>query len=171
MLNSSKTATVRLGLVRPMYRRVYIECCGRLYGEALISRVRYLRLHDLGEEDAVRDGFQSLRDMMGELRTIYPAIKPSDWVTVIEFELLDRFEPPVDRRLISRSAARIARLALAYNAYRNAKERLVLASLAAGEGVMGVAEGCGLTLKRVLEIVRAARERLKLMGHNPPPSY
>ncbi|MCD6357216.1 MAG: ASCH domain-containing protein [Thermoproteales archaeon] len=170
VLSSSKTATIRLGLVKPMYRRVYIESCGRLYGEALISRVRHLRLSDLREEDAVKDGFHSLHDMLRELEAIYPTIKPSDWVTVIEFELLEKFEPPVDKRLAVKGAAQIARLALAYNAYRDARERLVLASLAAGEGLIEAAEGCGLSLGKVLEILRAARDRLRLMGCAPPPS-
>ncbi|RLF06423.1 MAG: ASCH domain-containing protein [Thermoprotei archaeon] len=165
VLSSSKTATIRLGLVKPMYKRVYIECCGRLYGEARINRVRHLKLSDLGEEDALKDGFHSLRDMLRELASIYPTIKPSDWVTVIEFEVVEKFKSPIDKRLAAGDAARIARLALAYNAYRDAQERLVLASLAAGEGLIEVAEGCGLTLSKVLEIVRVARERLKLMGH------
>jgi len=167
VLSERKHSTIRLGLVRPEYQRVYIECGGKVYGEAIIGRVRYLRLSELSEEDALRDGFTSLEDLFTNLESIYPSLKPSDWVTVIEFEVVEKFNPPLDKRDLTSSGeyVRIARLGLAYNAYRSSEERRILAAIVAGGGLLNaVKELDNMTMNKAIRVLNSVRGRLRRMG-------
>jgi len=54
----------------------------------LIVGVRYKRFEDLTDADALADGFESIRNLNAVLRRFYPALKPSDVVTIVEFSPL-----------------------------------------------------------------------------------
>lgn len=53
-----------------------------------IVGVRYKRFEDLTDADAVADGFESIHDLSSVLKRFYPALKPSDVVTIVEFSPL-----------------------------------------------------------------------------------
>jgi hypothetical protein len=53
-----------------------------------IVAVRYKRFRDLTDADAVADGFESINSLSAVLMRFYPALKPSDLVTIVEFSPL-----------------------------------------------------------------------------------
>jgi len=155
VLNSRKTVTIRWGIVKPLHKSVLIECNGLVYGRALIRRYTHLRFSELLNNDALasRDGFANAADMVNELRRIYPFVKESDWVTVIEFEVVERLKEPVPKLRLIKNAPRAAREALSRGAYRDPSERLALASVAAGGGILDTIESTGVPLSRVIELL------------------
>ncbi|HUA27376.1 MAG TPA: carbamoyltransferase C-terminal domain-containing protein [Streptosporangiaceae bacterium] len=52
-----------------------------------VSALRYHRFGELTEQDALRDGFKSYKDMRNTLKKIYPQIDDDDWVTVYDISL------------------------------------------------------------------------------------
>jgi cytidine deaminase len=84
VLSGQKVSTVRRG------RRAYVPgSCIIESGEhvilATIVKIRHCLLAELTDEDARRDGFASLGELLEALRCFYPAIVSSDEMTVIEF--------------------------------------------------------------------------------------
>ena len=153
-MKDEKTVTIRWGLVKPLKRVVYVESDGLIYGLAAIRSVRYLRFSQLrSEELANKDGFANAKDMMQELRRIYPFAKEDDWFTIIEFEILEKLNKPVPRTILTREATIAAREALARGLCREPLERQALAKVAAGSDVLEVVESSGLRLSRLLELL------------------
>lgn len=54
-----------------------------------VTSIRYQRFGELTEEDALRDGFDSLEHMLGDFRQIYPMLQESDLVTIYGIELVE----------------------------------------------------------------------------------
>lgn len=91
ILNGVKTTTIRLGKVIPKSSLVIIHSEGRPIAEAVIKSVVYKKVGELTEEDAKRDGYRSLEELLKDLERIYNVkISPEDIVTVIEFEVVKR---------------------------------------------------------------------------------
>lgn len=86
ILRGCKTSTIRRG-----HRNYQIgPCTLRTKTQdvpAKIERVRYLQLHELNEQDAQHDGFQSLHELFEALAKIYPDLKFDDEMTIIDFTL------------------------------------------------------------------------------------
>lgn len=95
VLEGKKRVTIRLGVLRPRFQLVYIACCGMLYGEAVITKVEYVKLRDLSKDVLEEEGFKDLDEALAELKTIYPKIGLDDMVSVIWFSLLRRYEKPI----------------------------------------------------------------------------
>lgn len=55
--------------------------------EAAVTRVRSTTRGELGEQDAQRDGFETLADMQSALDQHYPGLGDEDQVDVVSFEL------------------------------------------------------------------------------------
>lgn len=92
ILIGKKTTTIRLGRVVPKSNEVIIHSSGRPIAEAKIKNVIYKKVKELTEEDAKRDGYSSLQELLDDLRNIYKVIiNPDDDVTIIEFEVTKRF--------------------------------------------------------------------------------
>lgn len=53
-----------------------------------IERLRYQIFGELTEDDAKRDGFESLAHLHTDLKKIYPALGNEDWVTIYDIGLL-----------------------------------------------------------------------------------
>jgi hypothetical protein len=103
VLSGEKRVTIRLGTLRPRFQLVYIACCGMLYGEAVITKVEYIRLRDLGEDVLREEGFRDLDEALSELRELYPRIELGDVVSVIRFSLVRRYENPIHISAIKRT--------------------------------------------------------------------
>lgn len=52
-----------------------------------ITRVNHCRIADLGYEDAVNDGFRSIRELWDAMSSFYQDLSPSDEITVVRVEL------------------------------------------------------------------------------------
>lgn len=95
VLSGEKRVTIRLGVLRPRFQLVYIACCGMLYGEAVITKVEYVKLRDLSRDVLEEEGFKDLEEALAELRAIYPGIDLDDVVSIIRFSLVRRYERPI----------------------------------------------------------------------------
>lgn len=83
-----KHSTIRLGR-RPFSPgdRLYLVDEANQVITTTITSVSYKRLIDLTDQQAERDGFQSLRELIEALYKIYPDISPDSDLTIIEFIL------------------------------------------------------------------------------------
>jgi len=53
-----------------------------------VHAIRYQRFGELTEEDAQRDGFNSLPEMLADFKHIYPKLREEDWVTIYRIRLV-----------------------------------------------------------------------------------
>lgn len=116
ILRGVKTTTIRLGEVVPKYDEVIIHGGGRPVAKVRIASVRTKRVRELTEEDAKKDGYRSLRELLRDLERVYGRpILPDDVVTIIEFRVVQKFTDlnPEDVYL-GLSPVDVARLGLRY---------------------------------------------------------
>jgi len=161
LLSGRKKATIRLGKVVPKYDEVIVHSWGRPVAKARIVRVEYKQVRDLTDEDARKDGFKSKRELLQELRRVYGNFKDSDLVTVIELEVVQRFDKlePEDPYL-GLKPSDVGRLALRYLGDELSREELrILEELAKGRSIRWVAKkmmGSSLNRGRIRKVVRKA---------------
>ena len=117
-----KTTTIRLGILTPKSKLV-IYGDGKALGRVVVESVKYTKVKDLTDEDAALDGFKNKEELRAALSKHYPGISGDDWVTVIRFRVLERFNS-------SPGIGKIAKLALAYNIVRNRDDVRILAAIA-----------------------------------------
>lgn len=92
ILSGVKTTTIRLGKVIPKCREIIIHSEGRPIAEAKIKNTIYKKVKELTDEDAKKDGYSSVDELLNDLKNIYGVdIKPDDDVTIIEFEVTRKF--------------------------------------------------------------------------------
>lgn len=82
----AKVSTIRLGVKQ--YCLGSTDIVNVDTGEhvpCLITEIKLLKVRDLDYGHAIRDEFNSLGELMRELRKIYTTIHPDDKVTVVKF--------------------------------------------------------------------------------------
>lgn len=165
ILKGEKTTTIRKGIVQPLHDEVYLESNGHVYGEARVKSLRFTKLAELTDEDAVKDGFENREDLLNALRQIYPDLKDDDWVTIISLDNITRYSKPVSleeiKNLASLDASTIARLSLAHGIVESQEHRAVLAKLALGYNTKKVSQDLGLPEARIREIVQNYAHELR----------
>lgn len=115
ILSGRKKATIRRGIVKPRYKEIIVHGAGRPIAKIYVERVYYKRLHELTDEDAVKDGFSSREELVNELKKVYPGIKDDEWVTIIEFKVIQRLDHlETEDPYLGLAPADIARIALRY---------------------------------------------------------
>ncbi|MCD6154317.1 MAG: ASCH domain-containing protein [Candidatus Verstraetearchaeota archaeon] len=87
ILSGEKTTTIRKGIIKAREREVTVCSNGKPICRAEILNLQYKRLKDLTDEDAERDGFRDLLELLQELENIYGDIDPFDWFTIIKFRV------------------------------------------------------------------------------------
>jgi hypothetical protein len=115
ILKGRKRATIRLGLVKVKYDELIVHGGGRPVAKVKVKNVRYKRVSELNDEDARLDGFRNVEELLEALRKAYGEVKPDDYVTIIEFEVvqdLTSLEP--QDPYLGLEPADIARLGLRY---------------------------------------------------------
>lgn len=171
LLKGTKLSTVRLGNVK--YRvgdEVLVYCGGLVLGRARITGVKRKRFIDLTEEDAVMDGFPSLRDLLKALKQHYPNLKANTPLTVIRFEWIEKFDAPLSDTEYSwryeLPPIEVARLALEKLNSLSLDERIVLEALVEGGSVRAAARKLGgLSLRPLVRgVLRHAAEKLVEKG-------
>ncbi|HDI75637.1 MAG: ASCH domain-containing protein [Thermoprotei archaeon] len=127
LLKGKKKTTIRKGIVRPKYREVFIHSGGKVVAKAEIVNVKYKKVRDLSEEDARRDGFSSLQELLKELKKTYGKISSKDWVTIIELKVKSVLYGVSDGDVyLGLSPVDVARLALRYNLELSEREKELL---------------------------------------------
>jgi hypothetical protein len=171
LLNGSKLATVRVGNVK--YRPgdiVLVHCGGLVLGRAKIARVERKKLIDLSEEDARKDGFSSLQELLKALRQHYPNLKRDTPLTILEFQWVERFEEPLSDGeyswCYSEGPLEVAKLALEKLNDLSFEERAVLEAFVKAGSVRGAARKLGSLSNRALVrgVLKRVAERLASLG-------
>jgi len=115
ILKGEKTATIRKGVVKPKYKEIIIHGGGRPIAKVSIEKVYHKKLKDLTDEEAIKDGFKNKEELVNELRKVYPDLRDDDYITVIEFRLIQRLDHlSTEDPYLGLTPADIARIALRY---------------------------------------------------------
>ena len=169
LLSGKKRATIRLGKVIPKYNEVIIHSWGRPIAKAKITKVTYKRVRELTDEDAKKDGFNNREELMEELRRVYGNVKSNDLVTIIELEIIQRFDELIpEDPYLGLKPADIGRLALRYLRNELSSDELkILEELGKGKSIRQVAKeltGSPLNRGRVRGVLRRALSLLVRKG-------
>lgn len=165
LLSGRKTTTIRIGLVRPKYREVIIHGKGRPLAKAVITNVTYKKVSELTNEDALRDGFNSVSELLDALRKVYGDVRLDDIVTIIELEVTQRLDmlPPEDPYL-GLEPADVARLALRYIRDLLTEEDVrVLVDLTRTNSVRATATRLYGSIERRWLVRRSLRKALRIL--------
>ncbi len=169
ILSGRKRATIRLGIVKVKYRDMIVHGGGRPVAKIHVSNVVYKRVKELTDEDAVKDGFKSKEELVRELRKMYGDVSPDDYVTIIEFEVvqdLSKLEP--QDPYLGLEPADVARLALRYlPEHFNDQEKKILRDLTITNSIRSTAQRLLGSIERrwiVRRILRRALNELVRRG-------
>ncbi|NPA97568.1 MAG: ASCH domain-containing protein [Crenarchaeota archaeon] len=187
ILSGRKRSTIRLGKVIPRYSEVIIHGGGRPIAKARIVRVVHKKVRELTEEDARKDGYESLDELLKDLERVYGRkISPDDTVTIIEFEVEKTFTDlnpedvylglsPIDvariayrylRNELSKEDLRILDAVMRYRSIREASIKL-FGTLSKRWLIRKVLRRC---LKRLIEkgILKVDRDKLEKVASLSP---
>ena len=159
-----KRITIRRFSTLSPGEEVLIHAGGKLVGCARVVRVYRKRMREIGEEEARKEGIP-LERLRKILERTYGK-DPDQVLTVVEFDLLEVFDPPLDPEKEyygDRTPQEIAREALERGIVGDRLEREVLEKLAAGKSIREIAfEMGGLGKRKVIRrIVRKYRRVLE----------
>ncbi len=88
ILSGRKKSTIRLGrIVGDSNETIYLHCEEKLIAKARVKAVTCKKLKDLTDEDALKDGFKKLPDLLMALKKYYGKLNPEKEVTIIEFKV------------------------------------------------------------------------------------
>jgi len=165
ILEGIKRTTIRRGIVRPKYDEVIIHSGGRPICRAKIIRVDHKKLKDLTDYDAVKDGFGDLLELLEELDRLYGEINPNEWITIIEFKVVERISELEGRHpYLGLKPVEIAELSLKYLGEElDSKEQKIFVELVKSRSLRKVAKKLyGSPLNRK-EIRRSLKRALKML--------
>jgi len=131
ILSGKKTLTIRLGIVKPRYEEIIVHGGGRPIAKVKVTRVYHKRIKELSDNDATKDGFRSREELVKELKRIYEDLNENDWVTLIEFKVIQRLDQlSQEHPYMGLEPADLARLGLRYLSNElNAEEKKILLDL------------------------------------------
>jgi len=169
ILEGRKVATIRLGKVRPRYKEMIVHGGGKPLAKIEVINVVYKKVRELTDEDAKKDGFNNLDELMKHLRKVYGRIKDDDWVTIIEFKVIQRLDNlPVEDPYMGLRPVDIARIALRYLGKELSEdERKILSALTRTGSIRGAAIELYKTIEkrdRIRRVLRKVIEILKKRG-------
>lgn len=167
-----KFTTIRLGIVRPKFSEVYVHSGGLVVAKARIMDVVYKRVRDLTDEDAVKDGFSSREELIGELRKIYGRVRESDWVTVLVLKVVEWINARDDGSGSTINLAEVAKLALNHGFVVDKEEELVMRAIAeegsirrATVRLYGTVDGRGFVRRVARRVIKRLVEAGLLKEH------
>lgn len=140
IIEGRKKTTIRKGIVKPKYREVILHGGGKPVAKVLIERVYHKKLCELTDSDALKDGFKSREELIKELKKTYSNISEDDWVTIIEFKVIQRLDNVVESdKYMGLKPVDIARIALRYlDNELSDEEKRVLLELTKTESIRAV---------------------------------
>ncbi len=165
ILSGRKRATIRLGIVKLKHNELIVHGGGRPVAKIRVTNVRYKRVSELTDEDAAIDGFASKEELLEALRRAYGEVRPDDYVTIIEFEVVQRLDQlPVQDPYMGLEPADIARLALRYLQEEfNEEERRILLELTRTNSIRAVAFRLYRDLGKRWRVRRVLRRALRML--------
>ncbi|HIC98606.1 MAG TPA: ASCH domain-containing protein [Pyrodictiaceae archaeon] len=166
ILSGRKKATIRLGIVKLRYKELIVHGGGKPIAKVRVTNVRYKRVAELTDEDARLDGFRNKDELLEALKKAYGEIKPNDYVTIIEFEViqdLSKLEP--QHPYLGLEPADVARLALRYLKDRMNKEEIdVLTDLTRTNSIRATSIRLFGDLGKRWKVRKVLRKALRLLA-------
>ena len=162
ILSGRKRATIRLGRVKVKYSELIVHGGGRPVAKVRVTNVVYKRVKELTDEDARKDGFKNVDELINALRKVYGEVKPDDYVTIIEFELIQDLTSlePQDPYL-GLDPADVARLALRYLGDKlSDEEKKILKDLTSTNSIRATAVRLFGSIERRWRVRRVLRKAL-----------
>ncbi len=162
--SGKKTATIRLQCPFKKGQEVFVHCGGEIIGTAKIIDVQEKKPEELTEDDAKADGFESLEDLLEELRRLYGN---PEKVYVIRFRFKE-FKEGIDPHKMYYGDAdlvEIAKLALE-NLNLNEADRRILELFVKTGSIRKTAMKLGSIKKRgiIRKILRRCYNELRKKG-------
>lgn len=161
VLAGTKTATIRLGVVRPKRRRVLLHSSDKVLAELEITGVEVKRVQDLTDEDAKQDGFRDRRQLIEHLERIYGRLRGDEKVTIIRFRVARRIEgseAEEDSKYLGLKPVDVASIALRYGVKLNPRDAIVIKKVAETGSIRKAANALfGDPTRR--KVIRAALEK------------
>ncbi|MHC1627227.1 MAG: ASCH domain-containing protein [Candidatus Nezhaarchaeales archaeon] len=133
VLAGIKTATIRLGVVKPKKRQVLLHSGGKVLAELEITDVEVKKVRELTDEDAKQDGFQSRQQLIENLEKIYGRLRPDDHVTIIRFRVLRRIEgseAEEESKYLGLKPVDIASIAIRYGIRLHPRDMIIIKKVA-----------------------------------------
>ncbi len=96
VLSGEKRVTIRLGIVRPRFGELLITCNNLVYGIAEVESLDIRKLEEVPKDVIREEGFRNHKELLEELRKLYPEIRDTTYVTIIRFRVKKIFEKPQD---------------------------------------------------------------------------
>ncbi len=176
ILQGKKTSTIRYGkLDFKKGQEVFIHSGGYVLGKAKIKDVKIIRIKDLTNEIAKKDGFESKEELITKLKEHYPHLKADDPLTYIEFEF-EPFENPIPSEDFAwqgfdKDPVKLAKLALEKDNLLSPREKEFLKILIEEGSIRKAALRLGSLKKREIfrRILRKVMKRLKLEETSSSP--
>ncbi len=114
LLKGEKRATIRLGLVKVKYPELIVHSGGKPIAKVRVKGIHVKKVSELTDHDALLDGFSSREELLQELKRTYGNIGEQDIVTVIELEVVKKFDETSEYPYMGLDPADLARIALRY---------------------------------------------------------
>ncbi|OYT27231.1 MAG: hypothetical protein B6V02_00190 [Thermoprotei archaeon ex4572_64] len=167
ILSSDVTRTIRLGIVKPLTRKIFIHSQGRIIAEAEILNTTYKKVRELDDNDAKLDGFKSRAELIRELKRLYGNVNDNDWVSILEFKIVRRLDLSDEAINAYMKPKEIAELALKHKLPLSHEERKILELIIKCGSLRRVAIKLYGTIDKrwiVRKVVRKALQLLKEKG-------
>ena len=166
ILQGKKTTTIRLGRVIPRYDEMIVHGGGRPIAKIKVKNVIVKKVRELTDEDAKKDGFSSVEELLKNLEEVYQTkINDDDLVTIIEFEVLQKFNELIpEDPYLGLEPADVARLAMRYLRKELSREEYkILEAVAKKNSIRSVAIELFGSLRNRWRIRKVLREALKML--------
>jgi len=135
ILTGRKRATIRLGRVIPRSSEIIIHAGGKPIARAVIKNIVYKKVRELTLEDAVKDGYNSLEELLRDLEDVYDTkLSGDEVVTIIEFEVKEEIRGESEDRYMGLQPQKIAKLALKHLSNELSEEDKVILEVLADCG-------------------------------------
>jgi hypothetical protein len=85
-----KCYTIRLGKRDLRSGEIRKAVCRGEEFALFIKAVEFKHVGQLTDLDARKDGFESVQDLISVLENYYPGLRPDDWLTIINFQLVEK---------------------------------------------------------------------------------
>ena len=116
--------------MKPRAKEVLLHSGGKIVAKLAIKKVYYKRFKELNKRDAKLDGYSTAKELKKELVKIYGRVDPSTPVTIIVFDVVQRFDKlPEEEKWMGLNPVDIARMALRRNMPLTDEERKALETL------------------------------------------
>ncbi len=164
LMSGKKRATIRVQCPYKKGQEVYVHCGGEIIGVAKIKDIEEKRVEELTEEDAREDGFESLEDLINEIKRIY-GNPEKVYVIRFEFKGFDEGINPHEMYYGDADLLEIAKMALE-NLDLRREERKVLELFVKTGSIRKAAMKMGGIKKRgvIRKVLRRCYNELKSRG-------